>query len=69
MEKELERLEQRVNRLLTSARRLSDENIELRQQLDASRRVQETLQRKIDDARERVQGALSRLPAATEEGS
>ena len=69
MEQELELLEQRVHRLLNSARRLADENKALRQQLDESRRLQESLQQRIDEARVTVQSALSRLPAATAEGA
>ena len=69
MEQELEHLEQRVNRLLESARRLADENRQLRAQLDQSRHVQESLQQRIDEARATVQNALSRLPAATAEGA
>ncbi|HPU52097.1 MAG TPA: hypothetical protein PK359_11105 [Burkholderiaceae bacterium] len=69
MEQELEHLEQRVNRLLESARRLADENRQLREQLEESRVLQAALQQRIDEARSTVQNALSRLPDATPEGA
>ncbi len=64
MEQEIEHLEQRVNRLLSAAQRLADENRQLRLQLAESRRLQASLQLRMGEARATVQSALSRLPAA-----
>ncbi len=62
---EVEALGERVEQILATVRRLADENGSLREQLAASRDDNEHLQRRIAEARERVQAALARLPAPT----
>ena len=69
MDQELEHLEQRVARLLAAARRLADDNRLLREQLTQARQLQESLQHRMDEARERVGNALSRLPTTNTEGA
>ena len=64
MDQELQALGERVDRILTLARRLADENATQREQLVAARNDNERLQQRIDEARARVETALSRLPAA-----
>ncbi|HEY0878712.1 MAG TPA: hypothetical protein VGE10_09690 [Zeimonas sp.] len=59
---EVERLGERVEQILATVRRLADENASLREQLAASRDTSEHLQQRINEARERVQAALARLP-------
>ena len=61
---EVEQLGERIEQILATVRRLADENVSLREQLAASRDDNEQLQRRIAEARERVQAALARLPAA-----
>ncbi len=61
---EIERLGERVERILLTVRQLADENASLREQLAASRGANEHLQQRVAEARERVQAALARLPAA-----
>ncbi|MCD6680419.1 MAG: DUF904 domain-containing protein [Burkholderiaceae bacterium] len=60
---EIEELGERVEQIVATVRRLADENASLREQLCASRDANEHLQQRIDEARERVQAALARLPA------
>ena len=64
MDQELQALGERVDRILTLARRLTDENATLREQLAAARQDNERLQQRIDEARARGETALARLPAA-----
>ena len=59
---EVEELGERVEQILATVRRLADENGSLREQLAASRDDNEHLQRRIAEARERVQAALAQLP-------
>jgi len=71
---EIEQLGERVEQILATVRRLAEENASLHEQLAASRDANEHLQRRVDEARERVQAALARLPAsrtstATEPGA
>lgn len=63
MNPELERLEQQLDRLIAAARRLADENAALRRDLAAAREQGRELEHRMDEARERVRGALARLPA------
>ena len=64
MDQELQELGDRVERVLSIARRLADENAGLRDQLAAARAANEQLQQRIAEARARVENALSRLPEA-----
>ena len=64
MDQELQQLGDRVERVLTIARRLADENAGLRAELESARTANEQLQQRIAEARARVERALSRLPAA-----
>ncbi|MCO5099629.1 MAG: DUF904 domain-containing protein [Burkholderiaceae bacterium] len=61
---EIEQLGERVEQILATVRRLAEENASLHEQLAASRDASEHLQRRVDEARERVQAALARLPAS-----
>ncbi|MFT4100669.1 MAG: hypothetical protein QM674_06465 [Burkholderiaceae bacterium] len=62
MEEEIQGLSERIERLLTIVRRLSDENADLRAQLTQTRDAYTDLQQRMFDARARVESALSRLP-------
>ena len=62
MDHEVDQLGERVERILQVVRRLADENANLRDQLAASRSVNEQLQQRIAEARARVESALARLP-------
>ena len=54
---------------ILAARRLADDNRLLREQLTQARQLQESLQHRMDEARERVGNALSRLPTTNTEGA
>jgi uncharacterized protein (TIGR02449 family) len=62
MEQEIQGLSERIERLLLIMRRLSEENTGLRVQLTESRTAHSELQKRMTDARARVEAALSRLP-------
>ena len=62
MEQEIQGLSERIERLLAITRRLADENARLSIQLAESRTAHSELQRRMTDARARVEAALSRLP-------
>lgn len=62
MEQEIQGLSERIERLLTTARKLADENAKLRGDLAQSLKNNAELQQRINDARARVESALSRLP-------
>ncbi len=53
--------------MLGIVRRLSDDNAQLKAQLAESRNAQTELQRRMSDARARVEAALSRLPLAVDD--
>ena len=57
-------LAERALRLLAITRRLSEENRELRAQLDQARSDQARLEARVNEARARVESALARLPLA-----
>lgn len=63
MEEELQALQERIERLLQGARRLADDNARLRAELAESNAVRQRLERRMSEARSRVEAALSRLPA------
>jgi hypothetical protein len=62
MENELRALEERVEQLATLARRLRDENGELRQSLLNAQNEARSLREKVDTASVRLQRLLDRLP-------
>lgn len=63
MDDELQALQERIERLLQGARRLADENRRLQAELVESRDARIRLERRMGEARSRVEAALSRLPA------
>ncbi|HSU63754.1 MAG TPA: hypothetical protein VLJ12_07795 [Burkholderiales bacterium] len=62
MEAEFNSLEAKVAQFVSLCERLRAENVELRQQLAAARTDAKRLHEKIDGARSRLEGLLSRLP-------
>lgn len=62
MEAEFSSLEAKVAQFVTLCERLRAENSDLRQQLAAARTDARRLNEKIDGAKERLEGLLSRLP-------
>ncbi len=62
METEFDSLEAKVTQFVTLCERLRAENQELRQQLATARGDAKRLHEKIDGAKARVEGLLSRLP-------
>jgi len=65
MDNELLALQERIERLLSNARRLTDENRRLRVELADALVQRQTLERRMHEARQRVEAALSRLPGPT----
>ena len=65
----LQTLEAEVSRMLAGMRRLSDDNIALRAELQAASLAQRQLEARLDEARSRVESALDRLPALAAAGS
>lgn len=63
MEDDLQALQERIERLLQGARRLADENRRLQAELAESREARQRIERRMSEARSRVEAALSRLPA------
>lgn len=64
MDEEIDTLAERVDRLVTLSRRIADDNQRLRALLDESRAAEQVLRERMDEARARVEAALSRLPVA-----
>ena len=62
METEFNSLEAKVAQFVTLCERLRNENHELRQQLAAARGDAKKLNDKIDGAKARLEGLISRLP-------
>ena len=62
MESDFNSLEAKVAQFVTICERLRAENVELRQQLAAARTDAKRLHEKIDGAKARLEGLLSRLP-------
>ncbi len=62
MEAEFTSLEAKVAQFVALCERLRAENSDLRQQLAAARSDARRLHEKIDGAKERLEGLLSRLP-------
>jgi uncharacterized protein (TIGR02449 family) len=67
MENELQALQERVERVLQGARRLADDNRRLRVELAQARDARQQMERRMDEARSRVEAALSRLPEQVDE--
>ena len=62
METEFTSLEAKVAQFVTLCERLRAENVELRQQLAAAHNDAKRLHDKIDGAKARLEGLISRLP-------
>jgi cell division protein ZapB len=62
MEAELDTLEAKLNQLVQLCHRLRKDNSELRQQLVATQNQNKQLVEKIEGARQRLEGLLSRIP-------
>ena len=62
METEFNSLEAKVAQFVTLCERLRAENLELREQLAAARGDAKKLHDKIDGAKARLEGLISRLP-------
>ncbi|HJX19737.1 MAG TPA: hypothetical protein VJ454_02015 [Steroidobacteraceae bacterium] len=62
MEAEFNSLETKVAQFVSLCERLRAENVELKQQLATARTDAKRLHEKIDGARSRLEGLLSRLP-------
>jgi uncharacterized protein (TIGR02449 family) len=62
VETEFTSLEAKVAQFVTLCERLRAENVELRQQLTAARNDAKRLHDKIDGAKARLEGLISRLP-------
>lgn len=60
----LQTLEEHVARMLEGMKRLSDDNLALRAEIEAERLARQRLASRLDEARTRVESALGRLPAA-----
>jgi uncharacterized protein (TIGR02449 family) len=67
MEDELQALQERIERLLHGARRLADENRRLAAELAEAREARQRIERRMTEARARVEAALSRLPTFGED--
>ncbi|MBW6494621.1 MAG: DUF904 domain-containing protein [Burkholderiaceae bacterium] len=64
MDEEIDTLAQRIDRMIALARQLTEENQRLRSLLEENRAAEQELHERMDEARTRVEAALSRLPAA-----
>ena len=62
MEAELNTLDEKITQLVQLCHRLRRDNNELRQQLVAAQNANKQLTDKIESARTRLEGLLSRLP-------
>lgn len=62
MEAEFSSLEAKVAQFVALCERLRAENVELKQQLAAAQSDARRLNEKIDGARTRIEGLISRLP-------
>ena len=62
METEFNSLEAKVSQFVTLCERLRSENHDLRQQLAAARSDAKRLHEKIDGAKARLEGLITRLP-------
>jgi uncharacterized protein (TIGR02449 family) len=67
MDDELQALQARIERLLEGSRRLADDNRRLRSELAAALESRQRIERRMHEARSRVEAALSRLPAQVDD--
>lgn len=58
----MQTLEEQVARMLEGMKRLSENNLALRAEIDAERQARHKLESRLDEARARVESALGRLP-------
>jgi len=63
----MQTLEEHVARMLEGMKRLSDDNLALRAEIEAERLARQSLESRLDEARTRVESALGRLPAAPDD--
>lgn len=66
MNEDIDALGVRINRLLTLMKKLSDDNVRLRAELEQGAAARQELEAAINEARSRVEAALARLPMPTE---
>ncbi len=66
MNEDIDALSVRINRLLTLMKKLGDDNIRLRAELERGNEQIAQMQSRMSDARTRVEAALARLPAPAE---
>ena len=59
----MQTLEEQVARMLEGMKRLSEDNLALRAEIDTERQARHRLEARLDEARTRVESALGRLPA------
>jgi len=59
----MQTLEEQVARMLEGMKRLSEDNLALRAEIDTERQARHRLEARLDEARIRVESALGRLPA------
>lgn len=69
MDQDIDQLVERAHGLIAVARRLAEENAQLRSQLTEALAAREQMQSRMHEARARVESALARLPASAEQGS
>lgn len=69
MDEELKALGERIQRLADLARRLGEENRALRGELGSLREARDAMERRMADARARVEAALSKLPDMAEDAN
>lgn len=69
MKEEVDALSVRIERLLGLMKKLSDENARLRTELTKSQKQSVQMEKRMNEARVRVEAALARLPLPTESTS
>ena len=62
MKEEIDALSVRIERLLGLMKKLSGENARLRNELTGSKKQQADMEKRMNEARVRVEAALARLP-------
>jgi len=69
MKEEVEALSVRIERLMGLMKKLADENARLQTDLAKSQKHSAQMERRMNEARVRVEAALARLPLPTESTS